>query len=100
MCLLRLTGVPSKFTQHNPLDPAAMLVPGVQRPVAINSLLCPLALLRAYCCTMDSVQLHIMVSLAMHVTLRGARTSILLLAACSDMMQLLMNKHAGNRNNL
>eukprot|EP00983_Pelagomonas_calceolata_P013030 416931-Pelagomonas_calceolata.AAC.1 len=60
MCLLSLTGVPSKFTQHNPLDPAAMPVPGVQRIVAINTLLCPLALLHAYCCTTDLVLLHTM----------------------------------------
>eukprot|EP00200_Dunaliella_tertiolecta_P018623 CAMPEP_0202398238 /NCGR_PEP_ID=MMETSP1128-20130828/1157_1 /ASSEMBLY_ACC=CAM_ASM_000463 /TAXON_ID=3047 /ORGANISM="Dunaliella tertiolecta, Strain CCMP1320" /LENGTH=133 /DNA_ID=CAMNT_0049001333 /DNA_START=8 /DNA_END=408 /DNA_ORIENTATION=- len=37
-----------------------------------------------------------MVSFAMHVTLLAARTSIILLAACSNMMQPLMNKHAGN----
>eukprot|EP00983_Pelagomonas_calceolata_P007762 254072-Pelagomonas_calceolata.AAC.1 len=33
----------------------------------------------------------------MHVTLRAARTSILLLAVCSDMMQPMMNKHAGSK---
>eukprot|EP00983_Pelagomonas_calceolata_P045301 1139664-Pelagomonas_calceolata.AAC.1 len=60
-----------------------MPVPGVQRPVAIHTL-CPLALLRAYCCTTDSVLLHTMVSFATHVTLRAACKSILLLAACSD----------------
>jgi len=86
--------VPSEFAQHCPLDPAAM--PGVQRPVAINTLLRPLALLHAYCCTTDSVLMHTMVSFAMHVTLLAARTSIILLAACSNMMQPLMNKHAGN----
>jgi len=44
---------------------------------------------------MDMVLLHTMVSFAMHVTLLAARTSIILLAACSNMMQPLMNKHAG-----
>eukprot|EP00983_Pelagomonas_calceolata_P051775 1142560-Pelagomonas_calceolata.AAC.3 len=62
MRLLSLVDVPSKFAQHSPLDPTAM--PGVQCPVAINTLLCPLALLHGYSCTMDSVLLHTMVSLA------------------------------------
>eukprot|EP00983_Pelagomonas_calceolata_P073619 1152196-Pelagomonas_calceolata.AAC.1 len=61
-------------------------MPGVQHPVAINTLLCPSALLHAYFCTIDSVLLHTMVSFAMLVKLLAARTSILLLAACSDMM--------------
>eukprot|EP00983_Pelagomonas_calceolata_P004601 149864-Pelagomonas_calceolata.AAC.1 len=94
MRLLSLADVPSEFAQHCPPDSVAM--PGVQHPIAINTLLCPLALLHAYCCTMDSVLLHTMVSLAMHATLRAALTSILLLAACSDMMQPLMNKHCSN----
>eukprot|EP00983_Pelagomonas_calceolata_P034903 1093417-Pelagomonas_calceolata.AAC.1 len=96
MRLLNLADVPSKIVHHCPPDPAAMPIPGVQRPKAINTLLCTLALLRAYCCSKDSVLLHTMVSLAMHVILRAARTSILLLAACSDMMLPLTNKHAGN----
>eukprot|EP00983_Pelagomonas_calceolata_P013299 424458-Pelagomonas_calceolata.AAC.1 len=66
-------------------------MPGVQRLVAINTLLCPL--LHAYFCSMDLVLLHTVVSLAMHAMLRAAHTSILLLAACRDMMQPLMNKH-------
>eukprot|EP00983_Pelagomonas_calceolata_P049397 1141505-Pelagomonas_calceolata.AAC.1 len=96
MRLLNLADVPSDFTLHCPLDPAAMPIPGVDRPKAINTLLCPSALLRAYCYSMDSVLLHTMVSLAMHVMLCAARTSILMLAACSDMILPLIDKHAGN----
>eukprot|EP00983_Pelagomonas_calceolata_P023635 744062-Pelagomonas_calceolata.AAC.1 len=73
-----------------------MPVPGVQRPVGIKTLLCPVALLHASCYTMDIVLLQTMVGFAMHVTLLAARTSILLLAACNDIMQPLMSKHPGN----
>eukprot|EP00983_Pelagomonas_calceolata_P025583 803430-Pelagomonas_calceolata.AAC.1 len=56
--LLSLADLRSEFTQHCPPDPTAM--PGVQRPVAINTLLCPVALLHAYFYTMDLVLLHTM----------------------------------------
>eukprot|EP00983_Pelagomonas_calceolata_P034115 1068591-Pelagomonas_calceolata.AAC.1 len=92
MCSLSLSDVPSEFAQYCPPDPAAM--PGEQRTVAINTLLCPLALLHAYCCTMDLVLLHTMVGFTMHVTLLAARISVPLMAACSDMMQPLMNNHS------